>query len=75
MGCCHCFSWSIECNGDAVIASHGQIDVIGQILSNIGDVNFINKYFTDIATDAAYDRLQVTKYLFNDLALESAKVK
>ena len=29
----------------------------------------------DIATDAEYDRLEVTKYLFNDLALDSAKVK
>ena len=43
---------------DVVKASHSQFNVIGQILSNIGDVNFINKYFTDItdATDAAYDR-------------------
>ena len=56
-----------------VKASHGQIDVIRQILSNIVDVNFINNYFTDIATDAAYDRLEVIKYLFNDL--ESAKVR
>ena len=51
------------------------INVNGQILSNIGVINFINKYFTDIATDAAYDRLKVTKYLFNNLALNSAKVK
>ena len=48
---------------------------MGQILSNIGDVNFINKYFIDIATDVKYDRLEVTKYLFNDLVLDSAKVK
>ena len=60
---------------DIVNASRGQFYVIGQILSNIGDVNFINKYFTDIDTDAAYDRLEVTKYLFNDLAIEPAKVK
>ena len=46
---------------NVVKASHGQIDVIGQILSNIGDVNFIIKYCTDIAKDAAYDRLEITK--------------
>ena len=60
---------------DLIKASHGQFNVMGQILSNIGDINFINKYFTDIATDGAYDRLEVTKYLFNDLALELATVK
>ena len=60
---------------DVVKASHGQFNVIGHILSNIDDVNFINKYFTDISKDATYDRLEVTKYLFNDLELESAKVK
>ena len=56
MGCDQNFSWPIECNG--------------QILSNIGDVIFINKYFTDIATNLMYDRLEVT-----DLTLNSAKVK
>ena len=44
-------------------------------MSYIGDVNFINKYFTDIATDVEYDRLEVAKYLFNDSALDSAKVE
>ena len=48
---------------------------MGQIISNIDDINFINKYFYDIATDAVYDRLEVTKFLFNDLALDSAKFK
>ena len=56
-------------------ASNGQFNVMRKILSNIGDVNFINKYFTDIAMEARYDRHEVTKYLFNDFALELAKVK
>ena len=43
---------------------------VGIPSSGVQRVNFINKYFIDIATDAAYDRLEVTKYLFNDLALE-----
>ena len=43
-------------------------------LSDISD-NFINKYFTDIVVDAEYERLEVTKYLFNDLTLDSSKVK
>ena len=29
-----------------------QFNIIGQVLSNIGDINFVNKYFYDIATDA-----------------------
>ena len=29
----------------------------------------------DIGTQVEYDGLEVTKYLFNDLALDSAKVK